>query len=225
MKQTSIVVTLAACVAILAGCGAASSASNASATPTPHAISAASSSVASGRCAAAAQGELVSIANRIYQQAVSGRNGADVQLDGKSMTLTTGGDTIKLTEGTPGRTGAPSTPPPTVGTEWVLDSTVSAAGTASSIPTDVERPTLLFKQDGTATIFAGCNHGHGPAKVGDDGFATFGAIAMTRMHCSDDANALERTVLRVLDGKVALGHQGADLSLAKNGEHLVYRGG
>src|ERR1700712_5439580 len=38
-------------------------------------------------------------------------NGADVQVDGKSMTLTSGGDTIKLTEGKPG--GASSTPPPT----------------------------------------------------------------------------------------------------------------
>lgn len=57
------------CAVAVTGCGTAAGAASDAATPVPHAP-------ASAACTAAAQGELVAVARRIYAQAASGRNTA-----------------------------------------------------------------------------------------------------------------------------------------------------
>lgn len=131
-----------------------------------------------------------------------------------------GGVEVTLTEGADA-----SQPPPIVGTSWTLVTIGDRSGTASSVPAGVEAPTLRFTADGRAEVFAGCNRGGGRAQVRDDGFAVFGPLALTRMACEQPAMKVEALVTSILDGRVALGFSGADLSVAKDGRSLVFRAG
>ena len=108
-----------------------------------------------------------------------------------------------------------------IGPTWTLTS-IMAGDAVSSVPTDVEAPTLVFAADGTVAVFTGCNRGTTTAEIGDDGFITFAPMATTMMACESAAQSVEASVLAMLDGRVAYGWQGDDLSLAKQGQSLVY---
>jgi heat shock protein HslJ len=75
-----------------------------------------------------------------------------VDLSGNALTLDAGSSVLKLLDqavADPDR--------PLVGTLWNLESIISG-GAVSSIP-DGARATILFKADGTLSLFTGCNQG------------------------------------------------------------------
>ncbi len=138
-----------------------------------------------------------------------------LSLDGDVLTMTAKGSTITL---------SPSAEVPTrpvVGTSWTLE-TITDAQTASSVPTGVEPPTLRIDADGQAAIFAGCNTGSADVVV-NDSTLSFGPIRLTKMTCSSDVKRVERSVLGVLDGDVPFAIDGAQLTLTKDAQGLIYR--
>ena len=85
-------------------------------------------------------------------------------------------------------------------------------------------PTLTITPDGRAEVFTGCNHGSGSARVRDDGFIDFGPLTLTRMACDASAMRVEQAVTTTLNGSVAAGFSGPNLSLSKRGKpQLVFR--
>jgi heat shock protein HslJ len=109
-----------------------------------------------------------------------------------------------------------------LGRTWTLTSILEGE-TASSVPADVEPPTLEIAEDGTTTVFAGCNRGGTEVTVSDDATTmTFAPVALTRMACPDPAGAIEATVTQVLDGEVALSIAGDELTLTKGEAGLVF---
>lgn len=85
------------------------------------------------------------------------------------------------------------------GKVWTLMN-IAAQGSATSLPNDVEAPTLEFS-DGNVQVFSGCNNGSGAAEVGEDSI-DFGPIALTRKACPGTAGQLEPLVAQALDGAV-----------------------
>jgi heat shock protein HslJ len=149
--------------------------------------------------------------------------GVEVAADGADgLTLTRGDVVLELREGAAPGAG---TPPPIAGTTWRLKTIAGRDGTAASVPAGVRTPTLRIGEDGTAEVFAGCNRGSARATLRDDGFVVFGPLMLTRMACDEAAMRVEQAVTSVLDGRVALGFAGPDLSAAKNGRHLVFAAG
>lgn len=140
-----------------------------------------------------------------------------IALAGDELTLMGDGATIRMRE------RAPTGPRPIAGTRWRLTTIGDRGGTASSVPTGVEAPTLLIAKDGDVELFAGCNHGGGHVQVREDGFVVFGPLALTRRACERDAAQVEAAVLAVLDGEVAAGFDGeGNLVLARKGAHLTF---
>lgn len=140
--------------------------------------------------------------------------------DARTLALEHDGVTIELAEG-----ASAAQPPPIAGTDWTLESIGGRGDTVSSVPSGVPAPTLRIDA-GRAAVFAGCNRGGGNVQVRDDGFAVFGPLKLTRKACDRAAMAVERQVTSMLDGRVALGFDGSgNLSVAKDGRHLVFRAG
>jgi heat shock protein HslJ len=135
---------------------------------------------------------------------------------GTTLTLTGDRAKLVLVEGRPH-----GTPPPVTGTKWILVRTGDRK-TKTKLPAGVQAPTLRLTEGGKANVFAGCNTGGGTVEVGEDGFLTFGPIALTRMLCDEAANTVEHTVTSVLDGRAAFGYEGEDLVITKDGTHLLY---
>jgi heat shock protein HslJ len=82
--------------------------------------------------------------------------------------------------------------------------TIIDGDAASSVPAGVDQPTLRIGDDGTAEIFAGCNRGRAEVDITttDEGEALrVGPVRLTKMACSDDAMAVEATVLSVLEAQ------------------------
>jgi heat shock protein HslJ len=148
--------------------------------------------------------------------------GPAIALDGRRLTLRDDDVTIELDEA-----DRAAGPPPIAGTRWSLTTIADggADGTASSVPAGVRAPTLTIGADGAVELFAGCNHGGGTAEVREDGFVDFGPLRLTRMACDPDAMRVEAAVTAILDGSVAAGFEGSNLSLAKDGRHLVFTPG
>lgn len=145
-------------------------------------------------------------------------DGPRIALDGSMLTLEGDGATIELREGK-----AAGSPPPIAGTTWRLTAIGARDGTVSSVPAGTTAPTLRIAPDGRVELFAGCNEGGGTAEVRDDGFVVFGPLALTRMSCDQATMRIEATVTAILDGRVAAGFSGeGDLSLARDGQHLVF---
>jgi heat shock protein HslJ len=146
--------------------------------------------------------------------------GVEAELDGNRLVLAADDVVIELLdeeEAVPDR--------PIAGTTWTLESIVEGEA-ASSVPADVEPPTLEVGDDGAATVFTGCNRGGTEVVVADDGAsATFGPLALTRMACPGAAAEVEATVLAVLDGDVEVAVDGDQLTVAKGDAALVYRAG
>jgi heat shock protein HslJ len=140
-----------------------------------------------------------------------------IALDGEALTLAGDGVTIRMRE------RAPTGPRPIAGTRWRLTTMGDRGGTASSVPTGVQAPTLLIAKDGEVELFAGCNRGGGHAQVREDGFVVFGPLALTRKACERDAAQVEAAVLAVLDGEVAAAFDGeGNLVLTGKGTHLTF---
>jgi len=149
----------------------------------------------------------------------------------KGLTLTKGDVRIELADrpegggdagGKGGTGGAHFSPPPIAGTDWELVS-LGARGSSSPFPTGFEPPTLRISPNGKATVFTGCNRGTGRAEVREDGFVHFGPLALTRKKCDGVEARTEEVVLQVLDGEAAAGFSEQNLSLARQGSHLLYR--
>ena len=148
--------------------------------------------------------------------------GAKVTLLEHTLTLQRGDVKAVFERAKPGAGGARAgSPPPVVGTKWTLLSTTPRGGKTTEVPAGGRPPTLQLTPGGKAEIFTGCNGGGGEATFAD-GFVTFGPIATTMMACDPDVMKLERFVLNVLDGKVAAGFSEDNLSLAKDGNQLLY---
>ena len=107
------------------------------------------------------------------------------------------------------------------GTAWTLD-TLIANEAASSLPADVKAPTLEIAEDGTLTLFAGCNTGGGSAVIGE-GTLEFEPLGLTMMACEGDAATVEAAVVAVLDGTVEMDIDGKVLSLTKGDQGLRFR--
>ncbi|MFJ6696897.1 META domain-containing protein [Streptomyces sp. NPDC091272] len=137
------------------------------------------------------------------------------ELDDSRLTLTTAkGDTVALTS-------KPVEPDaPLAGTRWAVDSfTVRKTmkpgedGSARSVPKDVAgKAYLTFGKDGSVQGRTGCNSLNGKAKQ-SPGALEFGRIATTRMMCAGEAGAVEKQMLKVLEGKVTYTVDGRSLSL------------
>ncbi len=145
------------------------------------------------------------------------RDGAKVLLLDYTLTLSRGTTKIVFER------AKPSGPSPIVGTLWTLMSSTPRGGDTTQVDDATRAPTLEIAADGTAAIFTGCNRAKTTAEE-DSGFVIFGPVASTMMACDGQAGELEQAVLKVLDGKVAAGFSGeGDLSLAKDGNQLLYR--
>lgn len=130
-------------------------------------------------------------------------------LDGNELTLTQGSTQVRLVDR---KHAEPDKP--LKGTRWVLD-TLTEGEAASAMPSGVTAWLKLGK-DGVATGNAGCNQfGGGP----DGNFTVEGTtirfhdLAVTRMSCGEERDALERKVLAVLDGPVAYQVEGNQLTV------------
>jgi heat shock protein HslJ len=107
------------------------------------------------------------------------------------------------------------------GTTWTLDTLVSNEA-ASGLPAEVEPPTLEIADDGTVTLFSGCNTGGGAATIGEDTLE-LEPLRLTMMACEGEAGRVEAAVLAVLDGTVEFAIDGPVLSLTKDGNGLRFR--
>lgn len=117
----------------------------------------------------------------------------------------------------------PSGPAPIIGTKWELIATSERGGDLTQLPAGVKPATLDLTDPARLALFTGCNRGGGTVKE-ESGFLIFGPIATTRMACRGAADELERHVLSVIDGKVAIAYDGdRNLVLAKDGNSLTFR--
>jgi heat shock protein HslJ len=142
-------------------------------------------------------------------------SGPTVTVDGDTLTLTSGEETITMLDR---EVAEPDLP--LEGTSWVLDGIV-ANEAISSVPVGVEASLLI--EDGQASIATGCNNGSTSVEVTDQTL-TFGPIATTMMLCEDDANQTQDAVLATLDGEVDYAIESDRLSISNpNGRGLEYR--
>jgi heat shock protein HslJ len=139
-------------------------------------------------------------------------DGVMAALDGPNLTLTAGEVTIEFAEEADAELQ---------GTAWTLDTTIRNEA-ASSLPAGVDPPTLEIAEDGSATVFAGCNTGGTTVTVGPDTL-TFEPMRLTMMACEGDAAAVEAAVVAVLDGEVAYEIDGNRLTLTKGSDGLSYQ--
>ena len=141
-------------------------------------------------------------------------DGATIDLDGDSLTLTNGGIILTLQDreiADPDR--------PLLGTRWLLDGIVSGDA-VSSLPAGVSAA-LVFTE-GRVEVEAGCNRGGGAVEV----TATtldLGPIALTKMACDGPAMAVEQAVTAVLSGRVAYTIEAALLTIDAGGAGLMFR--
>ena len=124
-----------------------------------------------------------------------------IALDGSTLTLTGDDTTITLDE---------IESAPLIGTTWLVTGTV-ATQAVSSVPVD-STASITIDADGTVAVDTGCNAGSGSVEITDTTL-TFGPIATTRRSCIDELNALEASVLTVLQGAVTYEIDGDSLSL------------
>lgn len=139
-------------------------------------------------------------------------------LNGDTLTLTTGAATVTLRDKKVVNPDRPLT-----GTTWQVTSLVSQDAVSASVALEQARPTLTINADGTAGGSTGCNQFSGPAEVSGT-TVTFGPLAVTRRACIGDADEIERSILRVLDGPVQTGVDADQLRLTRDdGYGLVLR--
>lgn len=140
--------------------------------------------------------------------------GAGIGLDGDTLTLGKGGDTLTLVDrvvADPDR--------PLLGTRWVVDGIVSG-GAVGSLPQGVTA--ALTFSDGRVDVEAGCNRGTGGVEIGPAAIR-FGPIALTKMACAGPAMQVESAVTTVLSSEVAYAIEADTLMLEAGGRGLVLR--
>jgi len=111
-------------------------------------------------------------------------------LAGTDLTLDNGRTVIRLVDRTiaePDRN--------IVGPTWTVTSIIDG-GAVSSVPAGVTA-SLIFNDDGTVEVNAGCNRGRG-SWVAEGTGITFRDVALTKMACDGPAGALENAVVAVL---------------------------
>jgi heat shock protein HslJ len=128
-----------------------------------------------------------------------------IALEGTTLTLAGGDTTIELEE---------LQPSALLDTTWKVTGTV-ANEAVSSVPAD-STASITIAPDGTVAVDSGCNTGSGSVEVTDTTLV-FGPIATTKRACVDELNALEASVLTVLQGEVTYEIDGANMSL-RSGE-------
>lgn len=110
-----------------------------------------------------------------------------------------------------------------VGPTWTVESIISGAGVSSVPPEPVA--TLVFKDDGTLEVNAGCNRGSGTwAAVG--GGIEVGPLMLTKMACQKDGADLESAVLGVLEaGTIGAQIDSTLMTLTAGNQGLMLRAG
>ncbi|MFD4183312.1 META domain-containing protein [Rhodococcus sp. NPDC058514] len=116
-------------------------------------------------------------------------------LDGDTLTLTTGDSSVTLVDK---KVASPDRP--ITGTTWVVDQLISPSAITTSVALETAAPNLLIADDGSVTGSPGCNRMTGTAQVAGDK-VTFGPLATTLMACEPDVEEVERAVLNVLNGE------------------------
>lgn len=124
-----------------------------------------------------------------------------ITLAGQTLTLTGQDTTITLNELQPSEL---------VDTNWMLTGTVANQG-VSSVPMD-STASIIIAPDGTVAVDTGCNTGSGSIEITDTTLV-IGPLATTMRACADELNALEASVLAVLQGEVTYEINGTNLSL------------
>jgi heat shock protein HslJ len=108
-----------------------------------------------------------------------------------------------------------------VGPTWTLESIITGDA-VSSVPLGVEA-TLVFKDDGTVEVNAGCNHGSGTWEAVAGGLEV-GPLMLTKMACEKDGATVEGAVLGVLGaGTIEATIDSTVLTLQAGGQGLQYR--
>jgi heat shock protein HslJ len=132
--------------------------------------------------------------------------GADITLDGDTLTLVGDSATITLVDR---EVAEPDLP--LEGTEWVVDGLVSADAVSSTL---AGTEASLVIEDDTASIDTGCNAGSGSAEVDEvAGTITFGPVATTLKACEPGVMDQETMILAVLAGEVSYEIESNHLSL------------
>lgn len=140
--------------------------------------------------------------------------GSGIRLDGDTLTLGNGGQTLTLVDrvvADPDR--------PLLGTRWVVDSIVSG-GSVGSVPQGVTA--ALTFADGRVEVEAGCNRGAGSVEIGPTAIK-FGPVALTKMGCVGPAMRVEDAVTALLSDEVAYDIEADTLMLEAGGRGLVLR--
>jgi heat shock protein HslJ len=110
-----------------------------------------------------------------------------------------------------------------VGPTWTVVSIISGDA-VSSIP-EGATATLLFKADGSLTIFSGCNQGGATWKAAGTGIEV-SEIVLTKKACAGGAAALESSVIEVLRaGSIAAKIDASMLTLQAGARGLQLRAG
>jgi heat shock protein HslJ len=113
-------------------------------------------------------------------------------LAGTDLTLDNGRTSIRLVDRTIAEPDLPI-----VGPTWTVSSIIDG-GAVSSVPAGLTA-TLVFRNDGSVDVNAGCNHGRG-SWVAEGAGITFRDLALTKMACNGPAGTLENAVVAVLNG-------------------------
>jgi putative lipoprotein len=121
-----------------------------------------------------------------------------------------------MLERTGGRTPAPATGPRIAGVEWAA----SEIGGRALIAEDP--PTIAFLEDGSFSLFGGCNRFRGKATL-SGGRIAFGPIAGTRMACPPQRAKLEQSILVALESVVAYQRNGSTLNVMNEAGVVVAR--
>lgn len=140
-----------------------------------------------------------------------------VALSGNDLLLTSGTLVVRLEDR---RVVQPDRP--LVGPTWTLDSIISGDA-ASSVPSGAAPATLVFKADGTLSVFTGCNQGGATWAQGAGGL-TVTNLVLTKKACTGDGAQLEAVVVEVLRAAtLAVTIQADSLTLQAGSNGLGFR--
>lgn len=140
-----------------------------------------------------------------------------ITLSGNELALASGSVVIRLMDRAvvdPDR--------PLVGPTWTVDSIING-GAVSSVPSDVPPATLVFKADGTVTVFTGCNQGSAKWSTAGTTIA-LSELVLTKVACAGSGAALESAVVGVLGaGSLGLAISADSLTLQAGANGLQLR--
>lgn len=138
-------------------------------------------------------------------------SGADVALDGDTLTLQQGDTKLTL-----GDRSTVANDNALDGGSWALASLDDGSATLTA-----PDGAFMAVKDGQLYIATGCNRGFGEVTVNDDGTADIGAIALTRMACESPVNEWEQALTVFLTGTVQYAVSGDDVTLTNGTSTLT----